>query len=91
MDEFRKIWVSLLNKYKYYILITFYFNRHPTPYGEADPTLSVNWEPLEPNSMDVNYLDITARLESKVNPEPHRLKFWDDMYQIYNGKLLSHS
>lgn len=62
--------------------------RHPTPFGESDPVLLVNWNPVEPNMKKVNYLDITSRLEPKVNPETDRQLFWDEMYEKYNGKLL---
>lgn len=38
----------------------------------------------------LNYMDITGRLEPKVNPESERLKFWDNIYEEYNGNLLKY-
>ena len=34
------------------------------------------------------YLDITAHLEQKFNPEAERKEFWDDIYEQYNGDII---
>lgn len=34
------------------------------------------------------YLDITAHLEQKMNPEAERTEFWDDIYEQYNGDVI---
>lgn len=57
--------------------------------GKDDQTLNVNWEPIQSTTpYQIPYLDITARLEMKNNPEPERMEFWDDLYEQYNGDFM---
>lgn len=57
--------------------------------GREDQTLAVKWEPINSSSpYQIPYLDITARLELKRNPEPERMEFWDDLYEQYNGDFM---
>ncbi|KAH8247657.1 hypothetical protein KR038_007603 [Drosophila bunnanda] len=61
----------------------------PTPDTE-DPYLTTKWAPIDPTNVmnSLNYMDISANLAMKTNPEPERQKFWDEMYQHYNGAAM---
>ncbi|XP_017092020.2 esterase B1 isoform X1 [Drosophila bipectinata] len=61
----------------------------PTPDTE-DPNLTTKWAPIDPSNVmnSLNYLDISANLAMKTNPEPERQRFWDEMYQHYNGAAM---
>ncbi|KAH8383547.1 hypothetical protein KR009_009262 [Drosophila setifemur] len=61
----------------------------PTPDRE-DPYLTTKWAPIDPTNVmnSLNYLDISANLAMKTNPEPERQRFWDEMYQHYNGAAM---
>lgn len=61
----------------------------PTPLGKDDTSLAVKWESVKSTTpYQIPYLDITARLELRNNPEPERMEFWDDIYQQYNGDFM---
>ncbi|XP_017084128.1 juvenile hormone esterase isoform X2 [Drosophila eugracilis] len=61
----------------------------PTPDTE-DPYLTTKWAPIDPTNVmnSLNYMDISANLAMKTNPEPERQRFWDEMYQHYNGAAM---
>ncbi|XP_032312060.1 juvenile hormone esterase isoform X1 [Drosophila ananassae] len=61
----------------------------PTP-DTDDPNLTTKWAPIDPSNVmnSLNYLDISANLAMKTNPEPERQRFWDEMYQHYNGAAM---
>ncbi|XP_026840126.1 esterase B1 isoform X2 [Drosophila persimilis] len=61
----------------------------PTPDVE-DPYLTTKWAPIDPSNVmnSLNYLDISGTLAMKTNPEPERQRFWDEMYQHYNGAAM---
>ncbi|XP_016950193.1 juvenile hormone esterase isoform X3 [Drosophila biarmipes] len=61
----------------------------PTPDNE-DPNLTTKWTPIDPTNVmnSLNYMDISANLAMKTNPEPERQRFWDEMYQHYNGAAM---
>ncbi|KAH8356329.1 hypothetical protein KR084_002378 [Drosophila pseudotakahashii] len=61
----------------------------PTPDIE-DPYLTTKWAPIDPTNVmnSLNYMDISANLAMKTNPEPERQRFWDEMYQHYNGAAM---
>ncbi|KQS52434.1 uncharacterized protein Dere_GG12429, isoform D [Drosophila erecta] len=61
----------------------------PTPDTE-DPMLTTKWAPIDPTNVmnSLNYMDISANLAMKTNPEPERQRFWDEMYQHYNGAAM---
>ncbi|KAH8326234.1 hypothetical protein KR067_004032 [Drosophila pandora] len=61
----------------------------PTPDTE-DSNLTTKWAPIDPSNVmnSLNYLDISANLAMKTNPEPERQRFWDEMYQHYNGAAM---
>ncbi|XP_039231071.1 juvenile hormone esterase isoform X1 [Drosophila yakuba] len=61
----------------------------PTPDTE-DPVLTTKWAPIDPTNVmnSLNYMDISANLAMKTNPEPERQRFWDEMYQHYNGAAM---
>jgi len=61
----------------------------PTPDIE-DPSLTTKWTPIDPTNVmnSLNYMDISANLAMKTNPEPERQRFWDEMYQHYNGAAM---
>ncbi|XP_052855781.1 esterase B1 isoform X1 [Drosophila gunungcola] len=61
----------------------------PTPDIE-DPILTTKWAPIDPTNVmsSLNYLDISANMAMKTNPEPERQRFWDEMYQHYNGAAM---
>ncbi|XP_055584964.1 juvenile hormone esterase [Uranotaenia lowii] len=62
---------------------------NPTPYGTDDPILGIRWPNVIPNTMaELPYLEITANLTARVNPESERLRFWDQTYAKYNGNIL---
>ncbi|XP_052867374.1 juvenile hormone esterase [Anopheles cruzii] len=62
---------------------------NPTPFGEDELLLGINWPSVVPNTMaELPYLNIEGSLESKTNPETLRLRFWDDAFAKYNGNLL---
>lgn len=64
-------------------------NSNPTPNGKDDSTLAVKWDSLDPNNgKQMPYLDITAHLEQRFNPEAERTEFWDDIYEQYNGDVI---
>lgn len=50
---------------------------NPTP-QESD--LNITWKPVTEN--DVYYLDIGEELSLQTNPEPERIKFWRDIFQL---------
>ncbi|XP_064211368.1 uncharacterized protein LOC655784 [Tribolium castaneum] len=37
------------------------------------------WKPVKTN--ELNYIDIGEKLSAKVNPEPERMKFWEELYK----------
>ncbi|XP_017968989.1 esterase B1 isoform X3 [Drosophila navojoa] len=61
----------------------------PTPNIE-DPLLTAKWAPIDATNVmnSLNYLDISHELNMKTNPEPERQRFWDEMYQHYNGAAM---
>ncbi|CAO1433136.1 unnamed protein product [Diamesa hyperborea] len=62
---------------------------NPTPNGKDDPTLAIKWDSMDPrNPNQMPFLDISAHLEQKMNPEAERTEFWDDIYEQYNGDLI---
>lgn len=73
-----------------FCLVLFHRCSNPTPHGRSDPVLGVEWTPLSSSNVSdpVPYLDINGNLEVKRDPETNRLRFWDDMYERYNGPLL---
>uniref|UniRef100_A0A336MQG4 Carboxylic ester hydrolase n=3 Tax=Culicoides sonorensis TaxID=179676 RepID=A0A336MQG4_CULSO len=66
---------------------------NPTPYGKDDDALNgVTWKPVNGTDvMNVPFLNINAKNEMKLNPDPDRLKFWDNLYMKYNGNTLSNT
>lgn len=57
--------------------------------GKDDQTLAVQWDPIKSTApYQIPYLDITKKLELKMNPEPERMEFWDDLYEQYNGDFM---
>lgn len=57
--------------------------------GKEDKSLGFQWEPVNSSTpYKLPYLDIAAHLEMKVNPEPERMEFWDDIYTQYNGDVM---
>lgn len=57
----------------------------------VDADLAVDWTPVNvtaDDALDINYLDITNTLTTRVNPEEERLHFWDDLYAKYNDNLI---
>ncbi|XP_002072946.3 esterase B1 isoform X2 [Drosophila willistoni] len=62
----------------------------PTPDHLDDPNITTKWAPIDPSNVmnSLNYLDISATLAMKTNPEPERQRFWDQMYQHYNGAAM---
>ncbi|XP_016989184.2 esterase B1 isoform X1 [Drosophila rhopaloa] len=61
----------------------------PTPDTE-DSALTTKWAPIDPTNVmnSLKYLDISANMAMKTNPEPERQRFWDEMYQHYNGAAM---
>lgn len=78
-----------IGRYLTLINIYIFFLRNPTPLGRDNSILSINWEPVNSiNSTEsIPYLDITQKLECKMNPEKNRLSFWDEIYRKYNGNM----
>lgn len=66
---------------------------NPTPFGKDDDALhGVVWKSVNGTDvMNVPYLNINAKMEMKMNPDPDRLKFWDNLYVKYNGNTLSNT
>ncbi|XP_058467327.1 juvenile hormone esterase [Malaya genurostris] len=62
---------------------------NPTPHGRDDLMASTRWPCVTPHSMtELPYLDITSSLTPSNNPEPERLRFWDETYAKYNGDIF---
>ncbi|XP_062123792.1 juvenile hormone esterase isoform X2 [Drosophila sulfurigaster albostrigata] len=61
----------------------------PTPNFD-DPILNTKWTPIDATNVmnSLNYLDISHEINMKTNPEPERQRFWDEMYQHYNGAAM---
>lgn len=76
--------------YSLIIINLLVIHSNPTPLGRSDPVLAVDWLPINVQSSaePVTYMDISGNLEMKRNPEENRLRFWDRMYEKYNGPLL---
>lgn len=96
--------IALSDVYSFVVgLCYYYYHKHtdwydlcrcsnPTPRGRSDPVLAINWAPLSAVATNVSdpvpYLEINNNLELRRNPEERRLRFWDDIYERYNGPLL---
>lgn len=78
---------SLTFSLKMYQFVTLFST--PTPNVE-DPVLTTKWTPIDSTNVmnSLNYLDISNELNMKTNPEPERQRFWDEMYQHYNGAAM---
>ncbi|KAF5299074.1 hypothetical protein FQR65_LT09432 [Abscondita terminalis] len=55
---------------------------NPNP-KEEDSLISVRWKPIEKKKL--NYLEIGENLTVGVNPEGHRMQFWEDLYLLASG------
>ncbi|KAL3278472.1 hypothetical protein HHI36_013791 [Cryptolaemus montrouzieri] len=56
--------------------------QNPTPY--QDPLLQNQiWQPIDPNSTDVNYFNIDYDLTSSINPRNSSMEFWTKIYRRY--------
>ncbi|XP_053947009.1 esterase E4 isoform X2 [Anastrepha ludens] len=62
----------------------------PTPQTEEDALLTTTWEPISPHTVmeDLSYLDISANMKMRSNPEAERQQFWDYMYTHFNGAAM---
>ncbi|RZC31955.1 uncharacterized protein BDFB_007202 [Asbolus verrucosus] len=52
---------------------------NPTP-NPNDKFLNITWKPCKIDEM--HFLDIGEKLTMQINPEPERMAFWDNIYQI---------
>lgn len=48
------------------------------------------WLPINPDSVmdNLSFMDISATLDVRKNPEFERQQFWDYMYEHYNGDAM---
>lgn len=68
---------------------------NPTPSGDIAESdiLDFQWERNEPvasdtDKFDFKYLNIGDRFEMKSNPAVHRIAFWRNLYEKWNGGFL---
>ncbi|XP_037897614.1 esterase B1 isoform X1 [Glossina fuscipes] len=63
---------------------------NPTPAHRVDNLINTIWLPISPDSVmdNLSFMDISATLDVRKNPEFERQQFWDYMYEHYNGDAM---
>uniref|UniRef100_A0A1A9ZHC1 Carboxylic ester hydrolase n=1 Tax=Glossina pallidipes TaxID=7398 RepID=A0A1A9ZHC1_GLOPL len=68
------------------------FAKHgnPTPAHRGDNLINTIWLPINPDSVmdNLSFMDISATLDVRKNPEFERQQFWDYMYEHCNGDAM---